>query len=310
MDRTYNLADAELFSFATGMIAELQQNIGDFSELSPKFSISFISEFRTKYDEAFAIPSDDVMIDRQAKASADVEEHMALCRKKYNQLKFFVEEAFPKQEQIRNEFGFNDYAKARAKEDEMQLFLRNFVVAARNHSKELEAVYFGESKIIEIEELRKELESLTTAKRQAKTKRNQATYERVNKLNALHEIMRTVEKASAIIYENNPTKHAPFSIPTSTSSSQNKNVETKSIPAGQSVEIKLEENKKAEIINSGKKTIYFLQTDAENATLSPSNTDEIAPGDSVILVGHTARPIVRVANFGKEAAEVEIDLLN
>ena len=124
--RYYHGTDANFIVTSGQTIELIQEEQAKFAAFSIHFTPENLQELIDKYDQITSIPSDNVFIDIQAKATNEVKiEHDKSC-KFFQHSKFDIEMAFPNDKLVWNQFGFNDYAKARRSPRDMFMFLSDF----------------------------------------------------------------------------------------------------------------------------------------------------------------------------------------
>jgi hypothetical protein len=103
-------------------------------EINPDFLISMQNSIL----KAQGIPLDNAVIDQQAAKGVIVDVQVSLSESHFQDIKYFVDKAFPKNNTIKKEFGYNDYSKAKKKPATFVAFLRQLGITVNNYKEPLQ----------------------------------------------------------------------------------------------------------------------------------------------------------------------------
>ena len=199
--RSYNGTDANFIIFASQRINMIKEKHDDFIAFTPHFSADTLAELESLFGTASNIPSDNAYIDIQAKATENVATELAACCKFFQRCKFDIEMAFPKDKKVWNQFGFNDYDKARRSGKMMYMFLTDMRMIADKYKEPLTTNGWTEETFTKILTHRDTLKGFMDEQSECILNRNRATEERMTALNKLYEKLAIYFKAARIIYE-------------------------------------------------------------------------------------------------------------
>jgi len=177
------------------------------------FPVTFGATFQAQIDAARAYLIDDVVIDEQAQETADVEIKMKECCDNFQAMKPVVETVFPGKPAIWNQFGFNDYEKARKSQGKMIQFMEMLFETSEKYKTQLIAGGFTQIKIDKIETLKNELKAEEIVQELAKKERPVKTQERIILMNTVWATMQIINKASKAVFQGNYAKLAEYELP-------------------------------------------------------------------------------------------------
>lgn len=223
--RYFHGTDAN-FIVSSGQTIELiQETQAEFAAFSIHFTPEKLRGLVDKYAEITSIPSDNVFIDIQAKATNDVKlQHDKSC-KFFQHSKFDIEMAFPNDKLVWNQFGFNDYEKARKSPRDMFMFLSDFDTMAGRYKDILTANGWTEEKFANVLEHQNKLKAAMNSQNDSMIERRRATEDRVGKLNSVYEKMALYFKAAQIIFEEDEDLLKRFRFPAPSASSKSNDTE-------------------------------------------------------------------------------------
>lgn len=212
--RDYTISDAEMLNETKIKLQCYIDDRADFEDFDNQvFSLNYQQDWQTAISIAEQTIDDESVLDQQSQLTATIEDKMVACRAFFQkQVKYFIEKAFPTQPLIWNEFGYNDYDKARLSAKEMVRFMRKLHIFMQKYQNQLLAANFPTSKISLAETLRVELDTILTAQEYFIASRPTLTQERINKLNKVYSYTAQVCRVGKILYDDNPAKYQRYLI--------------------------------------------------------------------------------------------------
>lgn len=254
----------------------------DFQDFNPiGFPNTFKQNFQSAIDNARAVPTDEMIVDQQAQKTEAVKNQMSVCIKLYNKAIYFVQEAFPSQEKIWNEFGYNDYAESKLKVEAFILFLERFVRTCDKYITQLQAVNYTSTQVGDVATAANLLKQNHFDQKTAIDYRPQVTFQREQVFAEVWEMVLKISKAGKLIYDGlNTAKYKLYLLP----SSKTKTKPSETIAAG-GKEIIMEdvaEEDYFELANTGSNSLsFFISTSTSNAV--PSTAIVLQEGESQIF---------------------------
>ena len=188
--------------------------INDFTSFDPDFDSAYSSKFLNALDDADKIESKYAVDANLKLLTKTVEEKMELCRNKFQSAKYFIEKAFPNNENIWQEFGYGAYNKARKNQVLMKEFMRNFYKTATKYSAKLIGANYTTEKIEEINTLLSELLQSDDEQESFKNGRPSLTQDNIEKLNLSYSIAAKVADVGKQIYAQDYAKHKKYVLST------------------------------------------------------------------------------------------------
>ncbi|MBN1634256.1 MAG: hypothetical protein JW917_08845 [Ignavibacteria bacterium] len=212
--RQYTVRDDVMLDAADRFHSQYEADEADFSAWNAvMFPPAFKSDFKDKIDAARAYIRDNVVVDEQVEETVEVGEKLKECGNYFQAMKPVIESTFPNKPAIWNQFGFNDYEKARRSQGKMILFMEMLYETSEKYKTELIANGFTQLKIDAIETLKEELRAEQIEQEVAKKQRPVKTQERVTLMNAVWVEMLKINKASKAVYQGNYAKLNEYELP-------------------------------------------------------------------------------------------------
>lgn len=228
--RYYHGTDANFIVTSGQTIQLIQEKHAQFVAFSIHFTPEKLQELIDLYDQSTSIPSDNVFIDIQAKATNDVKIQHDISCKFFQHSKFDIEMAFPNDKLVWNQFGFNDYDKARKSPRNMFMFLTDFNTMAFRYKDILTVNGWTEEKFATILVHQNNLKAAMDNQNDRMIERSRATETRMTNLNNLYEKMAVYLKAAQIIFDEDENLLKLFRFPLQSSSSKSDDTEEDIIP--------------------------------------------------------------------------------
>jgi len=223
--RLYACSDAVFMNWVRQSIHLINEEKYRFTSFSVFFTPERLQEVNVLYWEANQIPSDKVYLDIQAQATENINACVIECAKFYQACKFDIENVFPNQKHIWNQFGFNDYEAARKSARAMFMFYSDFILMASLHKEAMTEATWTEETYTKITALKDQLKASMDQQTKSRIDRGRAADERVVRLNTIYEKLSKYMKAAKIIYANIPEMLRWFKFPLTSKSTKSKLIE-------------------------------------------------------------------------------------
>ncbi|MGE0636263.1 MAG: carboxypeptidase-like regulatory domain-containing protein [Bacteroidia bacterium] len=213
--RDYKISDPYMLEFAKDIHSYATEDILDLAGFDPDFTAAFLAAYNTAISDAEAVPSDEQVENIITQMTNDLETQMGVCRKKFQDTKYFIERAFPKDKATWNEFGYERYDKARNVQPRLIEFMRDFHATAVKYTAELGAVNYNLTLIDDIKTQGDLLDQRNREQNAYINNRSQITKERVVKHNAVWAIATRLCTAGKSVFYNNYSKYKRYLLPAS-----------------------------------------------------------------------------------------------
>ena len=219
-ERNYNMPDAEMLELSSAMREAFIEDKADFIERNPKFDDPYAEQWEEKITAAEGFPTDEQVDDILQQKTVAVEKVMTRCRNKFQDSKEFIEDAFPDKQVVWNEFGFDDYDKARQDQAQFIQFMNRFYKVAVKYKEQLIGANYTQEKIDEIKTLAEELKETNTEQEAYKKNIPVQTRDRVLVHNACYKITSEVGRSGKLIYRDDFAKYQRYLLTPSDESSE------------------------------------------------------------------------------------------
>ena len=226
--RAYNGADSHMAATARVIYSFFVDDLSAFNAFDTTMNATFAAEFLAAIDAADVAGADYVIKYQQAQKTETVSQVMDKARTKCADVRYFVQQTFPKSAGTQNEFGLNGYLKARYSVTKMLLLLDQLHAVCVSYQPELNLKGFSAAAIAEINTIKTNLETSKILQELAKKQRPKLTEKRIVILNTCYAKMAQVNKAAQRVYINDYAKQHQFVyIP---SQGKSKKINTEEIP--------------------------------------------------------------------------------
>jgi hypothetical protein len=215
MAKNFNVPSGEMLqqSRAVRLIFEDDKTI--FSAFDASFDDPFADDWLLSIEASEAYPSDEVREDEQRQQTLDVLEAMAEARKAYITSKYFIEKAFDKKPATRDSFGLDDYENARDNQSLMAAFLANLYAKCNNTDNKTALLAEGmtQPQIDNINDTYKTFVNFNQEQNKTINTTAEATDARNNQYNGTYDFWQKVNKASKVVFYDNPIKLNQYLLP-------------------------------------------------------------------------------------------------
>lgn len=216
--RAYLGSDAFMTESARVIYNLANDDLANFTAFDSTINAAWMADYLADVEAAETVVADSAISDQQVQTTENVLSQMDLARAKYNEVKYFVQKAFPDSPATQGEFGLNDYMDARRSESKMIQFLDEMHKAAVKYKTELTDAGYT-AKIGDIQTIRTSLLDKNTTQEVFKKQRPKLTEDRIKILNAAYERLTQVNAAAQIIYVTDYAKQKQFVYNVSTDTS-------------------------------------------------------------------------------------------
>lgn len=208
--RAYNGSDTQMTEYARVAYNLMNLDLLKFTTFDSTITAAYATEFLTAVTNAETVVADTAVIDIQVQKTELIQLAMEKAKGKYADVKYFVQKAFPQSLATQNEFGLNDYERARKSSTQMIQFLDEMSKACVKYQPQLIAKGFTEEAIAEILAIRTELLSSNTDQEIFKKQRPKLTEDRITTLNKCYEFVTLINAAAQRVYKHDYAKQKQF----------------------------------------------------------------------------------------------------
>ena len=208
--RVYKGSDAQMTEAARVVHNLMISDLANFTAFDSTITAAFGTQFLAAITAAETVVADTAVLDIQVQKTELIQIAMEKAKGKYADVKYFVQKTFPLSSATQNEFGLNDYDRARKSSTQMIQFLDKMSKACVKYQPQLIAKGFGAAAIAEILIIRTELQTSNTNQEVFKKQRPKLTEDRVIILNNCYELLTQVNAAAQRVYKDDYAKQRQF----------------------------------------------------------------------------------------------------
>ncbi len=183
IQRLYSKTDAEMLEDATVKETFAADDITKISAFDTKIDLPFLTTCDTRLTAAKAILTDELVMDQVTQKSQVVKDLLDDSRNAFQDVKHFVEKAFPTNKGIKKEFGYDDYEDARRSQPRMIVFMKLLSATVGKYSVQLTDQGMPAALPTRISNLAKDLEIANKEQEVSKSGRTITTQERITAYN-------------------------------------------------------------------------------------------------------------------------------
>lgn len=208
--RMYQNSDAEMTETARVIHGLMVDDLAKFTAFDSTITELYAALFLTAIDNADTVIADSAVIDMQVQKTTAIQVDMDKAVGKYADVKYFAQKAFPTSIATQNEFGINDYERARKSPTQMIQFLDEMHRACAKYQTQLVAKGFSAAAIEEIQTIRNELRTTNTDQEVFKRQRTKLTADRITVLNNCYAYITEANAAAQRVYKDDFAKRNQF----------------------------------------------------------------------------------------------------
>jgi hypothetical protein len=208
--RNYRGTDAEMTATARVVHGLMVGDLAKFTAFDSTITAPYATLFLTAINNADTVIADSAVIDMQVQKTEAIQGAMDDAKGKYADVKYFSQKAFPTSTATQNEFGLNDYERARKSPTQMIQFLDEMHRACVKYQTQLVAKGFSVAAIAEIQTIRTKLRTTNTDQGVFKKQRPTLTADRITVLNNCYAYISEVNAAAQRVYKKDFAKSNQF----------------------------------------------------------------------------------------------------
>ena len=211
----YKITQSHLLRESRNVVGQFKTDQAIFGSFDKQFKTPFETVWLTAIEAGENEPDDDSVVVDTKLETEEVEKEMKACRACFQEIKYFIEKAFPGKKTIWQKFGTTHYDLARKNHDKMFRLMTNLYAAADNYKTELIAAGYLQTKIEAILVLRDTLNTAITDQQILIDGRAEATAHRIGIMNEVWGYRTDVAKAAKEIFLSDPVKYNQYLLPSS-----------------------------------------------------------------------------------------------
>jgi hypothetical protein len=287
--KDYNMQNAEVVEVSVIKKEYAVEDLLSLTAFDKQINAAYITSIEDAITRALSFPLDDAVIDQQAAKGVVVTEKMKLGEEHFQDIKYFVDKAFPGNSNVKKEFGYNDYSEAKKKPATFVAFLRQLSTTVNFYGDPLKDAGMDESMLLVSAKRADELETASAAHEVSKKGRLLITQDRTIAYNELYGKIKLLCSAGKRVFKTNYARYRRYILYENHQSLPPISEDYVSLPAGQTATADIEYNMNAVYLfkNAGVTEVRCYRHDKE---------DEPNTGEGFILTAG--------AEVVKEALEI------
>jgi hypothetical protein len=263
--KDYNMQNAEVVEVSVIKKEYAVEDLLSLTAFDKQINAAYITSIEDAITRALSFPLDDAVIDQQAAKGAVVTEKMKLGEEHFQDIKYFVDKAFPDNSNVKKEFGYNDYSEAKKKPATFVAFLRQLSTTVNFYGDPLKDAGMDESMLLVSAKRADELETASAAHERSKKGRLLITQDRTIAYNVLYGKIKLLCSAGKRVFKTNYARYRCYILYEGHQSLPPISEDYVSLPAGQTATADIEYNMNAVYLfkNAGVTEVRCYRHDKE-----------------------------------------------
>ncbi len=215
LERAFGVPDPDMFESGRTMRQLFLDHKAPFVALDVSVDDPYAADWLTSIETSEGVETDETRTDQQMSETAEVLEQMGRGRKKYIEMKYYIEGAFESSPAIKNKFGLNNYDEAANNQPRMITFLKNLHTQSEVPGYKAELLAHGctQPQIDEILTIHDSLAGKDTAQNTFIQESPEATKKRITQYNTTYGFAQKINRLSKVVYYGDPVMLNTFNLP-------------------------------------------------------------------------------------------------
>ena len=213
MNRNYKLSDDELIQHSYTVLEHLKEDLPDFTLLDPDLDETKRDELATLVEEALREGGDEANKSGLGQRTEKLLSEIATARWMFNQLRYWVVKTFPNSKAIQRQFGIGRYTRVAKSQARLIGFFFELGETIKQYQEQLKAAGTPGDLLEQVVSQADVLKTAEAEQESYKGARMVDTVERVERLNAIYEILRAFNAAAEFVYYEQPVKRDQYRTP-------------------------------------------------------------------------------------------------
>jgi hypothetical protein len=216
VSRLYSgLSDSKMLNRAQGICNLLKDDVAEFASKDAEFDLDFVEAFEAAIDVAYGTQTDETFMDEMETLTSKTMKAWWACQDYFQDMKYYIERAFPGNARKHDQFGYNDYREMTRQQNRVMGFMDQLEDMANEHSAQLLAAGMTVEQLEQIAVLRQAFWAADRAQERKKKLRPVLTAERIEVYNAVWRILQRVNRLSKLVYRGDYVKLHQYMLPAS-----------------------------------------------------------------------------------------------
>jgi hypothetical protein len=210
--RDFDFEDSLLLQRSRTLHGHFLNHLAAFTAFAPYVDAVWAAQWLAQINDCEQHPTDETTLDQQQQYTDDLEQARKEGFQAANDLEFWVKKAFPGDDYILEEFGFNERKKARAHTLNQLIWLDTMKRIANDYLTELTAAGMPPAILTNLDTKQQNAVNAELAQEYYKRIRKRLARQRLQKFNALYKYCTTVRNAAQAVFCNQEEEKGLFSI--------------------------------------------------------------------------------------------------
>jgi hypothetical protein len=207
------ISDTKMFNEAQTIHNLLDDDLADFTAKDAAFNLDFLEDFQTKINDCIAFKTDETYMDEVEQLTKNVMQAWENCKNYFQDMKYYIEKAFPNDPAIHKQFGYDDYRDMSRLQDKVVPFMESLKKKAADNMPALLAAGMTAAQIDQINLLKNAFNAANGTQDEAIKRRLELTQMRIELNNSLWKILQQINKLSKAVYRGNYAKLQQYLLP-------------------------------------------------------------------------------------------------
>jgi hypothetical protein len=210
VQKLFDKTQDEMLQEATVKIEFAIEDVGPISSFDTKMDLPFFTICKNRLAAAKLIPTDNVVVDQVAQKSDVVKGLLNDSRNAFQDLKHFINKAFEGNNNVKKEFGYDDYEDARKSQPKMIVFMNQLTITVGKYNTRLTDQGMPAALATRISTLAKDLEAANKEQEVSKSERSGATQDRIMAYNNVWKDLQVICSAGKRAFSTNYAKYRRY----------------------------------------------------------------------------------------------------
>ena len=211
-NRDFDFEDSLLIQRARTLHGHFLVHQAAFSTFAPYMNAAWAAAWLAHIDDCEQHPTDETTLDQQQHYTDELEQARKEGFQAANDLEFYVKKAFPDDEYMLEEFGFNERKKARARTLNQLIWLEVMKQVANDYTAELAAADMPPAILTNLDTKRQNAVTKEITQEYYKRIRKRLARQRLQKYNALYKYCTTVRNAAQSVFYDQDEERGLFTL--------------------------------------------------------------------------------------------------
>jgi len=213
MKRKYNISDAKFIVSCSVILNDFETYLDDFTDFNSRLNHTYLDELKKLLNSLNEQLSDNYYKYKVAEINSEILEKVNKVRRRFQEIKFYTEQAFPENSDIKHQAGIYRFREVYHKPEALYFLMKKVEDFVKNHMSELKAGGFRSKNYAQLKTENQELHQLLELKTQHINERKQSKIERIQRLNHLWTYFYEIRRCAYFIYSDKPTMKMCFTFP-------------------------------------------------------------------------------------------------